>query len=98
MSNVRVDRQGAIGRIVLARREKRNAIDRQAAEALFTGLQNLESDNQVRIVHVASEGEDFSVGTDLEALNSLINQPSDVQREDAETLGSVCLAGRHLVT
>src|SRR5438067_59802 len=97
MSNVRVDRQGAIGRIVLARREKRNAIDRQAAEALFTGLQNLESDNQVRIVHVTSEGEDFSVGTDLEALNRLINEPSDVQREDAEALGRVYLAARALM-
>ena len=97
MSGVRVDRHGSIGRLVLARREKRNAIDRAAADALFTGLQNLESDNQVRIVHVTSEGEDFSVGTDLEALNRLINEPSDVQREDAEALGRVYLAARALM-
>jgi methylglutaconyl-CoA hydratase len=97
VSTIRVERRGAIGRITLARREQRNAIDRQTAELLFAGLQTLESDNQVRIVHVTGDGEDFSIGTDLEAMNRLINEPSDVQRQDAEALGRVYLAARALM-
>src|SRR5204863_6537702 len=57
----------------------------------------LESDNQVRIVHVTGEGDDFSVGTDLEAMHRLANEPSDVQRQDAEALGRVYLAARALM-
>ena len=97
MSDVRVDRQGVIGRVVLSRRERKNAIDRPTAEAIFTGLQNLESDNQVRIVHLTSEGDDFSAGVDLDAMQRLINEPSDVQRQDAEALGRLYLAARALM-
>lgn len=97
MTSVRIERHSFIGRVVLARRERRNAIDRQAAEALFAGLQDLESDNQIRIVHLTSEGEDFSVGTDLDAMHRLLNEPNDVQRQDAEALGRVYLAARALM-
>src|SRR5204863_8607412 len=57
----------------------------------------LESDNQVRIVHVTGEGDDFSVGTDLEAMHRLANEPGDAQRQDAEALGRVYLAARALM-
>jgi methylglutaconyl-CoA hydratase len=97
MSGVQVDRQGVIGRIVLARRKKNNAIDRLTAEALFAALQNLESDHQVRIVHLTGDGDNFSIGTDLDAMDRLVSEPSDVQRQDAESLGRVYLAARALM-
>jgi methylglutaconyl-CoA hydratase len=94
---LRVERRGVIGRITLTRSDKQNAIDREMAELLFAGLQHLESDNQVRVVHLTGDGDDFSVGVDLEAMNRLINEPSETQRHEAESLGRVYLAIRALM-
>jgi methylglutaconyl-CoA hydratase len=97
VNGVRIERRGVIGRLVLARAERQNVIDRQTAEALFSGLQTLESDNSVRVVHLFGEGEDFSAGMDLQALGRLLDEPSDAQRQDAEALGRVYLATRALM-
>ena len=43
MTGLRVERHGVVGRIILARIEKRNALDRQIVEELFSSLQRLES-------------------------------------------------------
>ena len=97
MSAIRVDRRGAVGRITLTRAEKRNAIDRETAELLFAGFQHLETDNQVRVVHLTGDGDDFCVGTDLDAMSRMANEPAEVQRHDAESLGRVYLAIRALM-
>jgi methylglutaconyl-CoA hydratase len=97
MSTIRIERRGVIGCIMLCRAEKKNAIDGPTAEAMFAGLQNLESDNQVRIVHLTGDGDDFCIGTDFDAMSRLVNEPSEVQRRDAEALGRVYLAARALM-
>jgi len=97
VTRLRVERVGVIGRIALARPEASNAIDREMADGMFEALQNLERDNQVRIVHLTSEGDDFSVGADLEAVHRRIDDPGDAHREDAESLGRVYLAARALM-
>ena len=97
MTTIRVERRGAVGRITLTRAEKQNAIDRETAELLFAGFQRLETDNQVRVVHLTGEGDDFCVGTDLDAIGRMANEPAEVQRHDAESLGRVYLAIRALM-
>jgi methylglutaconyl-CoA hydratase len=97
VSSLRIERHGVIGRIVLARPERQNVIDRETAEKLFAALQTLESDNSVRVVHLTGAGDDFSIGMDLEAMSRLLDQPSEAQREDAEALGRVYLASRALM-
>jgi methylglutaconyl-CoA hydratase len=97
VSGIRVERRGVIGRISLARREQRNAIDSATAETLFAALQTLESDNQVRVVHLTGDGDDFCIGADLEAMGRLVNESGDAQRQDAESLGRVYLAARALM-
>ena len=94
---VRVERRDAVGRLTIARPEKRNALDRQTAEELFVGLSTLEADPAVRVIVIRGEGKDFCAGADLEALASMIDAPSEVHREDAETLGRVFLAMRTIV-
>jgi methylglutaconyl-CoA hydratase len=94
---LRVERRGVVGRIVLARGEKQNALDRQTAEDLFAALRRWESDTHVRVVHVTSEGEDFCVGSDLEAMARMLDEPAEAQRQDAEALGRVYLAARSLM-
>lgn len=97
MNHVRTERRGVIGRVVLARPEQQNMLDRGMAEALFAALQKLESDNQVRVVHLSAAGDDFCAGTDLHAMAKLLESPSEVQREDAEAFGRVYLAARALM-
>lgn len=97
MTRVRLLRDGAIGRIVLARPEKKNALDRQAADELFAALAQLESDATVRAIHLGADGDDFCVGADLEALERTLEAGSDVHRQDAEALGRVFLAIRALM-
>lgn len=97
MSGLRLERRGVVGRIVLARPERQNVIDRETAEALFGALQTLESDTSVRLVHLTGAGDDFSAGMDLEAMGRLLEEPSEKQREDAEALGRVYLAARSLM-
>jgi methylglutaconyl-CoA hydratase len=94
---VRVERRDAVGRLTIARPDKRNALDRQTAEELFAGLSMLEAEPAVRVILVRGEGKDFCAGADLEALAGMIDAPSEVHREDAETLGRVFLAMRTMV-
>ena len=97
MNRIRLEKKGVVGRIILARPAKRNALDRVAAEELFAAFQQFESDNQIRIVQLAADGDDFCAGADLEALGRMINEPSETQRQDAEALGRVYLAIRALM-
>ena len=97
MTRVRLFRDGAIGRVVLARPEKKNALDRQAADELFAALAQLEADATIRTIHLSAEGEDFCVGADLEALERTLDAGSEEHRQDAEALGRVFLAIRALM-
>lgn len=97
MTRVRLFRDGAIGRVVLARPEKKNALDRQAADELFAALAQLEGDATIRAIHLSAEGDDFCTGADLEALERTLDAGSDVHRQDAEALGRVFLAIRALM-
>ena len=97
MNRIRLLRDGAIGRIVLARPEKKNALDRQMADDLFAALAQLEADAAVRVIHLGAEGDDFCAGADLEALDRTLDAGAEVHRADAEALGRVFLAIRALM-
>ena len=97
MSRVRLLRDGAVGRIILARPERKNALDRQMADELFASLAQFESDPVCRVIHLGAEGEDFCVGTDLDTLERSLDAGSDEHRADAEATGRVLLAIRALM-
>jgi methylglutaconyl-CoA hydratase len=97
MTRVRLLRDGAIGRVILARPDKRNALDRQMADDLFAALAQFESDPACRVIHLGAEGDDFCAGADLEALERSLEAGSEAHREDAEALGRVLLAIRALM-
>lgn len=94
---VHVSRDGAVGRVVLDRPEVGNAIDRDIADRLFEAMQRLESDRQVRVVHLAAAGDDFCAGADYLAMARLMDESPDAQRQDAEAIGRVFLAVRALM-
>jgi methylglutaconyl-CoA hydratase len=97
VNRIRLLRDGAIGRIVLARAEKKNALDRAMADDLFAALAQFEADAAVRVIHLGADGDDFCVGADLEALERSIDAGSEAHRRDAEALGRVFLAIRALM-
>ena len=97
MTRVRLLRDGAVGRIILARAEQKNALDRQMADDLFAALAQFETDAACRVIHLGAEGDDFSVGADLEAWERSQESGSDAHRADAEAFGRVLLAIRALM-
>jgi methylglutaconyl-CoA hydratase len=97
MTSIRLLRDGAIGRIILARPERKNAIDRSMAEELFAALAQFESDGTCRVIHLGAEGDDFSVGADLQAWALTMESGSEAHRQEAEAFGRVLLAIRALM-
>jgi len=79
---------GAIGRITLARPEKKNALDRVTADELAEALFAL-SESPVRVVALDGEGPDFCAGADLAALEEMLDAPRQQHIDDAKALGHV---------
>jgi methylglutaconyl-CoA hydratase len=88
MKYVRVVVEGAIGRITLARPEKKNALDRIMADELGGALFAL-SEAPVNVVAIDGEGPDFCAGADLSALEEMLDAPRQEHIEDAKALGHV---------
>ena len=91
---VRVQRDGAVLRLTLARPGKKNALDRPTVDALKQAFSTLARDGQVRVVLLTGDGDDFCAGADLAALSSMLDAGPDVHRDDARALGDVLLAIR----
>ena len=97
MTRLRLLRDGAVGRIILARPQQQNALDRPMADDLFAALAQFESDAACRVVHLGAEGDDFSVGADVESWARTPEADSESFRSDAEAFGRVLLAIRALM-
>ncbi len=93
-ARVRVDVAGGVGRMTLARPEKKNALDAKTAAELVEALMQFEADDNVRAVLLAADGDDFCAGADLEALAAMRDASADEHTEDAEVLGRVFLTMR----
>jgi methylglutaconyl-CoA hydratase len=93
---VRVSRAEGVGRLTLARPEKKNALDRQMTEEIVKGLEELAADPQTRVVVIDADGDDFCAGADLEALEGLLDAGREAQLDDARALGRVFTSIRNL--
>lgn len=88
MKYVRMSAEGTIGRITLARPEKKNALDRVMADELAEALFAL-SESPVNVVAIDGEGSDFCAGADLTALEEMLDAPRQDHIDDAKALGHV---------
>lgn len=93
-SPVRVERDGAVLRLTLARPAKKNALDRATVDALRAAFTAVAGDPDIRVVLLSGEGDDFCAGADLAALSEMVDASPDVHRDDARALGDVLLAMR----
>jgi methylglutaconyl-CoA hydratase len=88
MKNIRVAVEGSVGRITLARPEKKNALDRATADELAEALFAL-SESPVNVVAIDGDGPDFCTGADLAALEEMLDAPRQEHLDDAKALGHV---------
>jgi enoyl-CoA hydratase/carnithine racemase len=63
--HVRIDKNGGVLAITLARPERRNAITVAMYAALAEALEDAASDASVRVITIRGEGQDFAAGNDL---------------------------------
>ena len=96
MNRIRVVAADGIGRITLARPEKKNALDRAAADELLDAFAHYASDRSVHVVLLAADGPDFCAGADLAALAGLVDADAAAQHDDAMALGKVFISMREL--
>ena len=80
--------EGGIGRITLARPDKKNALDRTTANELAEALFAL-SESPVNVVAIDAEGSDFCTGADLGALEQMLDASRQEHLDDAKALGHV---------
>jgi enoyl-CoA hydratase/carnithine racemase len=67
-SDVRVEREGAVGVVTLDRPEKRNALSPQVMEELAGAVGDFDSDPEVRCIVIAGSDEVFAAGADIKAM------------------------------
>lgn len=96
MTRIRVEHTGAIGRIVLVRPEKKNALDLAAALELQDAFRSFAEDDSIRVVLLTAAGDDFCAGADLGALHAMLDADIATHQRDADALGDVFRAIREL--
>lgn len=89
LTRIRVQSDGPIARITLARPEQKNALDQQTAQELLQALTSAAQHPDTAVVLISADGPDFCAGADLKALAQIVDAPSEVHYHDAELLGRV---------
>jgi len=89
MAGLRIDRDGQILRITLAKPERRNAFDAELIRELTEAFADV---GDVRAVVLAGEGASFCAGADIEWQRSAVDLTYDENVEDAMRLYRMCEA------
>jgi methylglutaconyl-CoA hydratase len=79
---------------MLARPEKKNALDRQTADELQSAFDKFGADPAVRVIVLSGQGDDFCAGADLEALEQMLAEGLKAHLLDAQALGKVFITMR----
>lgn len=82
-SRIRVEREGAVATVWLARPEKRNAFDDEMAKELEAAFEGLEGQDDLRAVILAGEGKHFCAGGDLAWMRRVADYTHEENLEDA---------------
>jgi methylglutaconyl-CoA hydratase len=80
MGTVRVERDGPVLRVTLARPEKRNAFDAGVIEAIAEAFSDV---GDARAVVLAADGESFSAGADVEWMRASVDLTPEENLADA---------------
>jgi methylglutaconyl-CoA hydratase len=87
VGGLRIERDGEVLRVTLARPERRNAFDAELIAALTEAFAGV---GDARVVVLAGEGQSFCAGADIEWQRSAIDLSFDENVEDALRLYRMC--------
>ncbi|MEO6863939.1 MAG: enoyl-CoA hydratase/isomerase family protein [Gemmatimonadaceae bacterium] len=96
MNRIRVESDGPLARITLARPEKRNALDHDTTHELLQAFTSCAQHTGTRVVLLVADGADFCAGADLTALAGMLDAKPEEHYADAEALGRVFIAMREM--
>ena len=80
-----------IGILTLNRLEKRNALNPELVESIKSKLDEIEGDQDIKVLIITGEGKVFCAGADLEYLNKLQDYSSSENEKDSEELADLFL-------
>ena len=84
--------QDEIAFITLNRPEKRNAIHPEMANQIVSKLEEIKSDDSIKVLIITGEGKSFCAGADLEYLKSLKDKSVRENEIDTENLAKMFLS------
>jgi len=77
MSDVRIERDGAVLAITLSRPERRNALTVAMYAVLADAIEGAADDKSLRLITIRGEGQDFTAGNDLMDFMQALPRDSD---------------------
>lgn len=86
MSYLRVERQDGVTRLVLARRDVRNAFNAEMIAELTATLRSLASEASLRVLILAADGQTFCAGADVNWMKSQKDVSEAENLRDAQKL------------
>lgn len=86
---LRIDRDGAVARVTMARPEVHNAFNEELIAGLQDAFSGLSSDDGVRVVVLAGDGHSFSAGADLDWMKRMGDASDAENRQDALKLAAM---------
>jgi len=96
MNRIRVESDGVLARITLARPEKRNALDHETTHELLQAFTSCAQHTGTHAVLLSADGADFCAGADLKELAGMVGATPEQHYADAEALGRVFIAMREM--
>lgn len=89
-------RSDGIAEVVLNRPDKRNAFDDVIIQQLITAFENVDADNNVKVVILRSEGKHFSAGADLGWMRRMADNSRQENLDDSRELARLMNVLNHL--
>jgi enoyl-CoA hydratase/carnithine racemase len=86
---VRVETEGAVGRVILDRPEKRNAISRAMWRAIPQAVARLEADPAIRVILLQGAGEHFAAGADISEFDEVYGSRENAAAYAADLAGAM---------
>ncbi len=86
---VRVETEGAVGRVVLDRPEKRNAISRAMWRAIPQAVARLEADPAIRVILLQGAGDHFAAGADISEFDEVYGSRENAAAYAADLAGAM---------
>ena len=79
---VRIEKKGKVWTVIHSRREARNAMDPESADALVSAFKEFDRDENAAVAVLWGEGGAFCAGWDLKYCASLVKDPNELHEID----------------